>query len=186
MLMTQLWQQNADSCTNDIVIQGWLTQPYILSEALERFFPIELRLIEQSVRERYPSERVYPLEDNRALVREIALQSNGSIKTLGRVIIPLDIYNAFASLLDEMVDTPIGKHWLYNHKGIKRSGFEFSLIVPHSEYWPFITASLGAAPLPSTIVSRRSFFWLNEKTHPIFKDSPIIVTEFFVAKLPCL
>lgn len=143
----------------------WLTQPYILGDALEKTHgKIEVELLSQQFDEAFENELTFLKESSFEqegfpfFVREVYLKNKEKCLSYGRVLIPSTTFLNNEKNIVELKNQSFGKKILYVHPDYKRSPFEYALI-KHDVF------SCG----------RRSIFWLGA--------DPLIVTEFYIHDL---
>lgn len=157
----------------------WLTQPYVLSQALKQHCRIlKVSVLSMQKEAPHPDELHYlPATHRQAapLIRQVFLCGDSKPWVYARVVIPESTYLAYQNEWDRLGESLIGETLLYKNPHTKRSTFEFSAqsIQTLSALYPSL---LPFSKKANVLFGRRSLFSLNQH--------PLIVSEFFLPDLP--
>ncbi len=150
-------------------IKQWLTQPYILTEAMERHCDnLSMALLSMTFDQAFEDEIDKLNQDGPYMIRRVAFYGDKQPWTYGRVIIPNTTYLSQQSAFDNLVNKPMGVNLLYNNPDVTRSDFEYSHITSPQD------AALEDFDTP--IYARRSIF--------TWSQHPLLIIEYFNDSLP--
>ncbi|MDF1795825.1 MAG: chorismate lyase [Coxiellaceae bacterium] len=152
---------------------AWLTQPYILTEALEKHCnKLRMQLLSMQF-DNVQTDEIKRLNQTAPyMIRRVAFFGDEHAWTFARVVIPEVTYLSQQAAFDNLIDKPMGVNMLYNNPDVTRSAFEFSTLP--------LDYDAGLLPLSDNssgvIYARRSVFYI--------KQLPLLISEFFSDSLP--
>ncbi len=209
MISIKTWQKRPDFLrssnqpdqSNQSNQLAWLTQPYNLSKHFKITVKNYCFILEQENFKNLSPEEITLFKNsdsnsnlnqlnqlNQAFERQITHRDGNKILAWGRVVIPMETYQAYEKSFGSLQDKPIGETLLFNNPEVRRGPFEYAKLTPPLSVLTGCASqaclsregrdenTLNDKQSQSPCYARRSIFY--------WRGLPLLVEEIFAPDLP--